>query len=87
VAAVRAAVARLDYRPNRAARALRAQTTGLIGMAVPSVANPFFAELIGAVERQLHESELELILAESGDSALDEKRACRCSSTARSTGS
>jgi LacI family transcriptional regulator len=74
VTAVRAAVARLDYRPNRAARALRAQTTGLIGMVVPSVANPFFAELIGAVERRLHESELELILAESGDSPLDEKR-------------
>ena len=74
VAAVRAASARLNYRPNPIARALRAQTTNLIGMVVPEVGNPFFAELIEAVERALHEAELDLLLAGSFGSVKDEAR-------------
>src|SRR4029077_9804938 len=71
------AMQRLDYRPNRTARALRSQTTGLIGMVVPSVSNPFFAELVEAVERTLHRADLELVLADSGGSPPDEVRRLR----------
>ena len=42
-ARVREAVRQLDYRPNRAARALRVGSTGMVGMILPSVSNPFFA--------------------------------------------
>jgi LacI family transcriptional regulator len=64
-AAVRAASKRLQYRPNPIARALRAKTTGLAGMVVPEIGNPFFAELVEATERALREADLELILGDS----------------------
>ncbi|MBY8881275.1 LacI family DNA-binding transcriptional regulator [Actinacidiphila acidipaludis] len=43
------AVDELGYRPNLTARHLRSGRTGLITMAVPDVARPYFAELAGAV--------------------------------------
>ena len=46
---VRAAITELGYRPNAVARALRAQQTQTIGMLVPDISNPFFAELSQAV--------------------------------------
>lgn len=74
VAAVRAASKRLQYRPNPIARALRAQTTGLAGMVVPEIGNPFFAELVEATERALRDVELDLILADSLGSLEGEAR-------------
>jgi LacI family transcriptional regulator len=47
---VRAAITELGYRPNAVARALGAQQTQTIGMLVPDISNPFFAELSQAVE-------------------------------------
>lgn len=44
------AVADLGYRRNNLARALRANRTGTIGLVVPDLAKPFFAELVRAVE-------------------------------------
>jgi LacI family transcriptional regulator len=73
-AAVRAASKRLQYRPNPIARALRAQTTGLAGMVVPEIGNPFFAELVEAIERALRDAELDLILADSLGSLEGEAR-------------
>ena len=42
---VEAALAELDYRPNLNARSLRTGRTGLIGMVVPRLDEPYFAEL------------------------------------------
>jgi DNA-binding LacI/PurR family transcriptional regulator len=42
---VEQAVAELDYRPNLNARSLRTGRTGLIGMVVPRLDEPYFAEL------------------------------------------
>ncbi|WP_328581818.1 LacI family DNA-binding transcriptional regulator [Streptomyces sp. NBC_00370] len=39
----------LGYRPNLTARHLRKGRTGIITLAVPELANPYFAELAGAV--------------------------------------
>lgn len=72
--AVHTAMRRLDYRPNPIARALRAQTTGTVGMLVPELANPFFAELIEAAERALHRSGLDLLLGDSLGSVEAETR-------------
>lgn len=77
IEAVHAAMRRLDYRPNPIARALRAQTTGTVGMLVPELANPFFAELIEATERALHRSGLDLILGDSLGSVEAEARRLR----------
>ncbi|WP_327015549.1 LacI family DNA-binding transcriptional regulator [Cryobacterium sp. GrIS_2_6] len=48
---VQAAVAELDYRPNAQARALRSTRTHSIGLLVPDVRNPFFADLAHTVEQ------------------------------------
>lgn len=40
----------LDYRPNRAAQAMRTGRTRAIGLVLPDLTNPFFPELAQAVE-------------------------------------
>ena len=50
MAAVVEASKRLEYRPDPAARALRTRSTGLAGIVVPGISNPFFAELVEALE-------------------------------------
>lgn len=49
-ARVLAAVRQLGYRPNAAARALRRGRSDLLGIIVPSIANPLFASLAHEVE-------------------------------------
>jgi LacI family transcriptional regulator len=47
---VRAAVAQLGYRPNRLARNLRMQQMEAIGIVVPDIENPHFAEMVRIIE-------------------------------------
>jgi LacI family transcriptional regulator len=47
---VRAAVAQLGYRPNRLARNLRRQQMDAIGIVVPDIENPHFAEMVRVIE-------------------------------------
>jgi LacI family transcriptional regulator len=47
---VDSAIARLDYRPNPHARRLSTGRSETIGLVVPSIDNPFFAQLADAVE-------------------------------------
>ena len=49
-ARVLAAVAELDYRPNRLARNLRRQRADMIGVVVSDIENPHFTEMVRAVE-------------------------------------
>ncbi|MCX5400274.1 LacI family DNA-binding transcriptional regulator [Streptomyces sp. NBC_00102] len=44
---VQEAIDELGYRPNLAARSLRAGRTGIIGLAIPELHSPYFAELAG----------------------------------------
>jgi len=44
---VQEAIEELGYRPNLAARSLRAGRTGIIGLAIPELHSPYFAELAG----------------------------------------
>ena len=50
-ARVAGAVTELDYRPNAQARALRSTRSDSIGLLVPDVRNPFFADLAHTVEQ------------------------------------
>ena len=50
-ARVTAAVTELDYRPNAQARALRNTRSDSLGLLVPDVRNPFFADLAHTVEQ------------------------------------
>ena len=44
------AVRTLDYQPNRLARNLSLGSSRMIGLVIPEISNPFFAELASAVE-------------------------------------
>lgn len=47
---VQRAVRRLDYKPNLAARALRTNRVDVLGLILPDITNPFFAQLAREVE-------------------------------------
>lgn len=70
--AVRAASERLGYRPNRVARALRVQATGSVAMTLPWIRNPFYGELMEAVEARLAVAGLELFVAQAHGDADEE---------------
>ena len=48
---VEQAIADMGYHPNAIARALKARSSSAIGIVVPDLANPFYAELAVSVER------------------------------------
>jgi LacI family transcriptional regulator len=62
---VQKAISDLDYRPNLAARALRANRVNVIGLIVPDITNPFFAQLANELERIASDKEHALILSSS----------------------
>jgi LacI family transcriptional regulator len=74
VGAVRAATRKLGYRPDPIARAMRSGSSGCIGMVVPEIGNPFFAELVEAIERELQAHDVELMITDSRDSVQNERR-------------
>ncbi len=49
-ARVRAAMEKLSYTPHAGARSLRKRSSGLIGLVVGDITNPFFSDLFEAVE-------------------------------------
>lgn len=64
---VEAAIAELGYVPSGVARSLRAQATGTLGMLLPNVSNPYFAELARGVEDHAEQNGYSLILCNSDD--------------------
>ncbi|WP_028927525.1 LacI family DNA-binding transcriptional regulator [Pseudonocardia acaciae] len=60
---------RVGYRPHAGARALRTDSTGALGLVVSDVANPFFAELAGQIERIAAAEEYSLVLCNSDEDA------------------
>ncbi|KPI19826.1 transcriptional regulator, LacI family [Actinobacteria bacterium OK074] len=74
---VEEAAARLGYRHNALAQALRTQRSNTIGMVVPQISNPFFPLLVEAVERRLQQDGLELLLCDSHQDVAVEARRLR----------
>src|SRR6266566_5481189 len=74
VATVVAASKRLGYRPNLIARGLRARTTGLVGIIIPGIGNPFFAELVEALESVLYDASFDMSLSDARGRDTDETR-------------
>lgn len=68
-ARVLAAIDELDYTPNAVARALRAADTRTLGLIVPNIDNPFFAELAQALETRAFELGRVLLLGNSNENA------------------
>jgi DNA-binding LacI/PurR family transcriptional regulator len=50
-AKVERAIAETNYHPNAIARSLKARSSSALGIVVPDLTNPFYAELAAAVER------------------------------------
>jgi LacI family transcriptional regulator len=55
----------LNYVPSDVARALRRRTTGTISMLLANTADPFFAQLISAVENVCFQNQISLLLCNS----------------------
>jgi LacI family transcriptional regulator len=69
-AKVEAAITALGYTPNLVARGLATGTTMTIGFIVPTIANPFYSEVVEEVETLLEEQGYHLLLATTrGDGA------------------
>lgn len=65
------AIDRLGYVPNTAARSLKSGTGGAIGVLIDSLADPFFASLVSAIEARALKEGLSVLVASTG---LDERR-------------
>ena len=71
---VLARVTELDYHPNLAARSLVTGRTYLVGLVVPSLYHPFFAEIAKSLSDALNEEGYSLIVASSDeDPSLEEE--------------
>lgn len=59
------AMKRLNYQPNEVARSLSKQTTNTIGVIVPHIRHPYFAELISNLESQAYHRKHKILLFNS----------------------
>lgn len=71
---VLAAIAELGYVPHGAARTLKAGRSRMIGLVVPDVTNPYFADVARGAERVADEHDMVVALYNSADSAARELR-------------
>jgi LacI family transcriptional regulator len=70
---VEAAVSELGYVPNDLARSLRLQQTSLVGLIIPSLANPVYGEIARELERVCTQQGMLVVLCNS-DRAEDRER-------------
>ncbi|SDN08707.1 transcriptional regulator, LacI family [Actinomyces ruminicola] len=61
------AVARAGYAPNTFARSLRTGRSGAIGLAVPELNQPFFAEIADRIAAEAHRHDLAVVLGVTGE--------------------
>ena len=71
---VAAAIEELNYRPNQVARALHGKSTNTIGLIVPTVALPFFGELVVGIENSLAEHGYRILVCNSMGQAERERQ-------------
>ncbi|MBW9094397.1 LacI family DNA-binding transcriptional regulator [Microbacterium jejuense] len=69
------AIEQLDYRPNLSARGLRSGRTGVIGLAVPSLRENYFAELADSVIRAAEKRGLGVMVEQTSGQREGELRA------------
>ncbi|OIJ31546.1 MULTISPECIES: LacI family DNA-binding transcriptional regulator [Staphylococcus] len=62
---VNSAMKTLNYKPNTVARQLYKKQTHIIGLLFPTVANPFFGELVEALEIKLYNQGYKVIIGNS----------------------
>ena len=74
---VLAAADRLGYRPNRQAQGLVTGRTGTLGLVVPDLGNPFFADVAKGVSVRARALDIQVFIADTDEDALAELEAIR----------
>ena len=84
--AVLEAVQALGYERNHLAASLRLQRTRTVGIVVPDLTNPFFAELVREIEEVAARSGFQILLVDSNENATQEAARIRALLTRRIDG-
>ncbi|WP_327659733.1 MULTISPECIES: LacI family DNA-binding transcriptional regulator [unclassified Streptomyces] len=71
---VQEAIDELGYRPNLAARSLRAGRTGIIGLAIPELHSPYFGELAGLLVDEAQRRSWTVVIDQTRGDADAERR-------------
>lgn len=71
---VNEARAELDYKPNSIARSLKTNQSYTIGVIVPDIMNPFFAEVLKYIGYEASKRDYQVVMYDSGESAKREKK-------------
>ncbi len=71
---VESAIAQLGFRPNQIARSLTRQRSQVVGMIVPDVGNPYFAELLVEIERRFEAAGYAVVFGNSHQSCAAQRR-------------
>ncbi len=69
------AVKELDYRPNVAAQSLRSNSMHTIGLLVPRIDNPFFANIASIIIREAHKYTYPVMVIDTVENPLEEDAA------------
>ena len=62
---VAAAMEELNYQPNEVARSLHRKSTNMVGLIVPHIRHPYFAEMISHLENQAYQKGYRILLFNS----------------------
>ena len=62
----------MGYRPNSFARGLATQQTTTVGLVVPDITNPFFAQIARGVEDAAFENQYNIFLVNTNEDAVRE---------------
>ncbi len=71
---VEAAIAEMGYAPSAVARALKMSETLILGVIVPNITNPFFAELTRGIEDRCRQTDYSVFLCNTDDDAQRQAR-------------
>lgn len=86
LARVQAAIDRLGYVPNHAARILKGDRTRTVGLVIPSIADPFFASCAEAAQEVARAYGSLLVVTTSGDDPRAEMESLRVLTSHRTDG-
>lgn len=74
---VRESAERLGYRADSIGRSLRTQRTNTLGLVIPDITNPFFPELVQAIEHAARQRGLGILIADADNDPDVERAALR----------
>ncbi|TPW30294.1 LacI family DNA-binding transcriptional regulator [Pararhizobium mangrovi] len=83
---VEAAIADLNYRPNRFAQALRTQRTFVIACIVPDLTNPFYPSLVVSVQKVARDAGYDVITIDTEGEVANEEQVVRSAQNGRFDG-